>query len=55
MDIAIRHDGQWNIWTTHRLEAASMWLVVHVAPSRREALRWIRNNGRNPKWYGYQQ
>lgn len=52
MDIASRYDGNWNIWCRHGIEAASAWLVVHVAGSRSEALQWIRKNGRNPKWYG---
>jgi uncharacterized protein YbdZ (MbtH family) len=52
MDIAPRYDGQWNIWTRHLMEAASAWQVVHVAHSQREALNWVRHNGRNPKWYG---
>lgn len=53
MDIAPRHDGQWNVWTRHALEAASAWHVVHVARNRHAALMWIKKNGRNQKWYNY--
>lgn len=55
MDVAKRYDGKWNIWCRHQHEAASIWQVVHVAWSRRDAIRWIRKNERNLKWYSYQE
>lgn len=55
MDIAQRYDGMWNIWCSHGLEAASAWHVVHVAASRRDAIRWVKKNERNAKWLVYQK
>lgn len=45
LEVRGRIDGNWNVWSRHYHEAASIWQVIHVANSRAAALRWIKDNG----------